>query len=180
MSLKEKLSSQKTDEIYDYREMVRLLEEKYKINTDQYITDDERARLEANGYETVFAFNARHQTEWERARYPQIIEMEKNPVRGYRFNKAGRLFLESPDGIKFWNDLRHAYENDPDGKAQEIPYRCFWHFMSDFFDAHNGVLRSFSWLDVVDAAESQPWVQDIAKLFIKEYGTDEYTVIISW
>jgi hypothetical protein len=180
MDLKEKLISRKTDEIYDYRQMVRPLEEKYGINTDHYVTDDEKARLEAKGWKTIFEFNAHHRTEWEHARYPQIIEMEKNPVKGYRFHKAGRLFLESPEGIKFWNDLRHEYEKDPDDKARETPYRCLWDFMSDFFNAQNGTLRTFSWLDVVDAAESQPWVQDIAELFIKEYGTDEYTVIISW
>lgn len=71
-------------------------------------------------------------------------------------------------------------------KVPRPEYQDFWHWMLDdvlYGDPQRGKPQPLNWQDILTEAEenSAPeWVQEILRLFVAEFGDQEYMVVIDW
>jgi len=154
--------------IRDWNEMYNHVAKKYNVKLDDY------GATEA-GIERSSQYNVDHKDAWERKRFPEMIEWEKNPEPGMRFSAEGGAAYR-----KRFDEITNAYLTDPDGRAKEIPFRSYWHFILDVYDniANDTILR-FSFATVLERCE-QDWQREITQLFINEFGAEEMLVEFSW
>lgn len=154
-----------------YHEMVRYLEAKYKRDFSDYAAH-------RNGVKCTCQFNGNHQFQWENTHYPRLAEFRKHPIPNYGLSKEGLNFYNTPEGSRWFDEIRKAYDAAPDGKAKELPFWCFWHFMLGIFEISNGVTRSVNWAELATCGEE--WQQEICKLFVKEFGKKDMKVQFCW
>ncbi len=90
-------------------------------------------------------------------------------------------YFKTKEGDKWYESVRVAYENAPDGEKLENPYYDFWHFMLDdyFGEISNGCMRTVNYVEAKERAKHQ-WQKDVCDFFIKEYGEKDIEVEISW
>lgn len=160
-----------TKKIISYHEMVNYIQTKYKCDLDDYAAHK-------NGVKDTLHFNVDHQEKWELDHYPKLAEFRKNPVKNYGMNKEGMDFYETPEGMRWFDEIRNAYQNASDGKCKELPFWCFWHFMIDIFDISNGSTRQINWVELIELCD-EDWQKEICRIFAKEFG-EEMEVDFSW
>lgn len=169
---------------YKYAHMIDYIEAKYQLDTRTYSEHKFKVK-------NMFSWNVKHLFEWENKNFPCMAEFRKNPVKGYGMNQAGLDFLDSKEGRDFVDQMHIVYREAPDGKCKEIPYWDFWHFMLEeyFHDdptdfvlnlaVTNDCIRYVNWKEVREVAKEE-WQQELADLFVKEFGDKTYKVEISW
>lgn len=180
MNVKENLKKVKLKiKIYDYFEMEKHIEKKYKVKLRDYgLTLYKREHPEEKILD-IFKFNTKHRTKWEHLHYPRLLEMEKNPLPNSRFNEETLRFYETDEGRLYFKKIREHYEEDPEGKAKEIPYLDWWHFVLDNVDINNESVKTMSFRDFKEFAKAD-WQREIAQLFIDEFGEDNLYLYFSW
>jgi hypothetical protein len=160
----------------DYHSMQEFIEEKYKCNLGDFSAHKHGLLKEKYG---TSGYNVKHQFEWEATHYPRLAEFRKNPVPNYGMNQEGMDFYNTPEGYRWFDSIREAYNAAEDGKCKELPYENFWHFLLDKFDISNGVTCQINWVDLKDRCNND-WQREICDLFIKEFGEEDMDVEFSW
>ena len=156
----------------DYHEMEHFIEDKYKCNLSDY-------SAHKNGIKSTTEFNCAHEEKWKLDNFPRFAEFRKNPVPNYGLNQEGMDFYKTPEGIKWFDSIRDAYRNAPDGKCKELPFLCFWHFMIDAFPIQNGVVCHINWQELKDS-NIEDWQKEICGFFVAEFGSEDMEVEFSW
>ena len=145
----------RTIKYVDYFEMVEKLEKKYNINTRDF------AKRSIFTHESFIKYekwlNDVHNTSQEKLR-----------------EKLGPV-----------NKLYSKYRMPDEFKIGEPPYQDFWHWLLEYqldnFEKGKPIL--LNWQDCLECAygiQAEPWVIEIIRLFVTEYGDNDYTVIIDW
>lgn len=172
----EGVTNTKKGQNYQYAHFVDLIETKYDLNLRDYGASKHKVRSSSG-------WNVDHEMKWEDKHFPIPDEYLKPPFpKGYRVNQAGIDWFRTREGKEFEEKRNKAYRAAPDGKCKEIPYWDFWHFMLDKYfhgDISNDCIRHVNWQEVREEAREE-WQQEIADLFVKEFGDKDYRVEISW
>ena len=148
------------------------IEHKYDIETRDYAA-------KKHGVLSSSKFNVDNQLKWEEANYPIPEEYTTNPLDRCRFNQKGMDWYNTPEGDKFFRNLRNDYEKSPEGKCKEIPYWDWWHLFCDTYEFRNDSWIVINWRDLYDACEYD-WQREITALFVKEFGKRDIKIEISW
>jgi hypothetical protein len=83
-------------------------------------------------------------------------------------------------GVVDLDDILGKFVNDsiPYEERQHLEYRCFWDFLLDRLDIHNGCVIQMPEYDP-EYCKWEQWQIDVVNAFIEEFGEDaEYWV--SW
>lgn len=141
----------------DYNDMVDHVEAKYKINVRDYAGWSEAGQQELEAWR-MWLQETHNTTEQE------LIE---------RLGHSNELYATT-------------YAVPEHLKVPRPEYQDFWHWMLDdvfYGDPQRGVPQPLNWHEVLTEAESNTapeWVQEILRLFVAEFGDQEYTVVVDW
>lgn len=153
-------------------QMIAFIEAKYKIDTRDYAK-------RPSGVNDRIRYNIDHQFQWERTNYPVVAKWEENPIKDCRFNKEGMAFIKTKKGSDFIDKMRSHYRTAPDGEAKEIPNWDWWHLFCDCYEFTNDSWKEINFQHILSACTTD-WQREITNLFIKEFGTKDLLVEISW
>lgn len=95
---------------------------------------------------------------------------------------------------EFWdysevkNYINQKYKVDIDnfagtrytGKDDDPPYQCFWHWVTDSQDVHNGCYIYLNVGEIIETEEEEEWVKKIMQMFLDEFGEEEMRCWVSW
>ena len=141
----------------DYHDMVDHVEEKYKIDVRDYAGTSAAGQQELEAWR-MWLKETHNTTEQE------LIE---------RLGRSNELYATT-------------YAVPEHLKVPRPEYQDFWHWMLDdvfYGDPQRGKPQPLNWHELLEEAEdnSAPeWVQEILRLFVTEFGDEEYNVVIDW
>lgn len=141
----------------DYNDMVDHVEEKYKIDTRDY------AGWSAAGQQELEAYDV-----WLK----EVHNTNQQELRE-RLGHSHELYATT-------------YALPVHLKVPRPEYQDFWHWMLDevfYGDPQRGKPQALNWHQVLTDAEEDDapeWVKEILRLFVAEFGDEEYTVVIDW
>jgi hypothetical protein len=141
----------------DYHDMVHHVEAKYNINVRDYAGWGAASQKELEAWR-LWLKEVHNTTEQE------LID---------RLGHSNELYATT------YALPEHLKESRPE-------YQDFWHWMLDecfYGDPQRGVPQPLNWHEVLTEAEenSAPvWVREILRLFVAEFGDQEYMVVIDW
>lgn len=74
--------------------------------------------------------------------------------------------LDYTECVEFING-KLGYDIDNVKGSEE--FRCFWHYLGDNLEIHNGCEITLDWLE---PEEGEEWVQEILNAFHEEFGAE--------
>lgn len=142
--------------VYDWFDLEQAIQAKHNVNLDDYAT-------KGTDIESSISFNIKHRSQWEDLYYSHDPEKDREPI--------GRVAFEK---------MNKAYELDPEGKAKEIPYWSWWHFVTDKYDnISNGSAIHVNFIYLEETA-TEDWQREICQLFMDEVDEDSILCMFSW
>lgn len=158
--------------IMDWFAMEEFIQDKYKCDLDDYAAHK-------HGVKSIYPYNIAHEFKWKHEHYPRLVEFEKDPLPNYGLNKEGMDFSKTREGSLWFDGMRVAYNEAPDGQCKEIPFWCFWHFVLDITNLSNGTITNLNFADMKEEA-LEDWQKEICDLFVAEFGDEDMEVEFSW